>query len=187
MLTDTPAAAQPFSFDPTVDDFFNLDVLNSAPSAFTTTSSSQSSSSPRSPFSFSTPLTPPSFPPLTATGADDDFFAQFLDTDEFSKGPSLSSLSLPPYDIFGAGPTGASASGSSPESMDASTPMFAIDPQLVGTPATSHEHSDLDSDSDHDEPEPDPAPTKRSRRGAVASGGIKKSSAPSEKDLNTAK
>ncbi|OAX35200.1 hypothetical protein K503DRAFT_746287 [Rhizopogon vinicolor AM-OR11-026] len=71
--------------------------------------------------------------------------------------------------------------------MDASTPMFAIDPQLVGTPATSHEHSDLDSETDHDEPEPDPAPTKRSRRGAVASGGIKKSSAPSEKDLNTTK
>jgi hypothetical protein len=63
--------------------------------------------------------------------------------------------------------------------------MFAIDPQLVGTPATSHEHSDPDSETDQEEPEP--TPPKRSRRGAVASGGIKKSSAPSEKDMNTTK
>src|SRR6267154_1134500 len=108
MLTDTPQP--PFAFEPTVDDFFNLDILNSA----FTASSSQSSSSPRSPFSFTTPLTPPS------TRADDDFFAQFLDSDEFTKGPSLSSLSVPPYDIFGPG---VSATGSSPESIDPSTPI----------------------------------------------------------------
>lgn len=63
--------------------------------------------------------------------------------------------------------------------------MFAIDPQLVGTPATSHEHSDPDSETDNEDLEPDPTPPKRSRRGAVASGGIKKASAPSEKDMNT--
>ncbi|KAG2340320.1 hypothetical protein BDR05DRAFT_967093 [Suillus weaverae] len=162
MLTDSISSTT-FS----VDDFFNLDVLNSAPSAFT--SASASSSSPRSPFTFS-----------TLNGADDDFFAQFLDTDELTKGPSLSSLSVPSYDFFGAD---ASTSGSSPESIDANTPMFAIDPQLVGTPATSNDHSDQDSDS---EPEQDLTPPKRSRRGAVASGGVKKSYPPSEKDLNTA-
>ncbi|KAG2039301.1 hypothetical protein BDR03DRAFT_981048 [Suillus americanus] len=173
MLTDSITTSPSFSFDPTVDDFFNLDVLNSAPSAFTTASSS--SSSPRSPFTFSSP-----------NGADDDFFAQFLDTDELTKGPSLSSLSVPSYDFFGATQGGASASGSSPESIDPSTPMFAIDPQLVGTPATSNDHSDQDSNSDlEEEPEPELAPPKRSRRGAVASGGIKKSYAPSEKDLNS--
>ncbi|KAG2140754.1 hypothetical protein BD769DRAFT_1349928 [Suillus cothurnatus] len=169
MLTDSITTTPSFSFDPTVDDFFNLDVLNSAPSAFTTASSS--SSSPRSPFTFSSP-----------NGADDDFFAQFLDTDELTKGPSLSSLSVPSYDFFGATQGSASTSGSSPESVDASTPMFAIDPQLVGTPATSNDHSDQDSDS---EPEPELAPPKRSRRGAVASGGIKKSYNPSEKDSNS--
>ncbi|KAG1888532.1 hypothetical protein F4604DRAFT_1551427, partial [Suillus subluteus] len=118
--------------------------------------------------------------------ADDDFFAQFLDTDELTKGPSLPSLSVPSYDFFGATQGGASASGSSPESIDPSTPMFAIDPQLVGTPATSNDHSDQDSNSDLElEPEPEFAPPKRSRRGAVASGGVKKSYAPSEKDLNS--
>ncbi|KAG1807005.1 uncharacterized protein BJ212DRAFT_1468459 [Suillus subaureus] len=173
MLTDSITTTPSFSFDPTVDDFFNLDILNSAPSAFTTASSS--SSSPRSPFTFSSP-----------NGADDDFFAQFLDTDELTKGPSLSSLSVPSYDFFGATQGSASASGSSPESIDASTPMFAIDPQLVGTPATSNDHSDQDSNSDEElEPEPELAPPKRSRRGAVASGGIKKSYSPSEKDLNS--
>ncbi|KAG1845397.1 hypothetical protein C8R48DRAFT_678158 [Suillus tomentosus] len=66
--------------------------------------------------------------------------------------------------------------------------MFAIDPQLVGTPATSNDHSDQDSNSDQElelELEPELAPPKRSRRGAVASGGIKKSYPPSEKDLNS--
>ncbi|KAG0692697.1 hypothetical protein DFH29DRAFT_471784 [Suillus ampliporus] len=177
MLTDAVTPAPPFSFDPTVDDFFNLDILNSAPSTFT---NSTSSSSPRSPFSFATPLTPPQ-----SNGADDDFFAQFLDADEFTKGPSLPSLSVPSYDFFGTAQGNASASGSSPESMDASTPMFAIDPQLVGTPATSNDHSDQESDSDIDEPEPELAPPKRSRRGVVASGGIKKSYSPSEKDSNS--
>ncbi|KAG1795939.1 uncharacterized protein HD556DRAFT_1361807, partial [Suillus plorans] len=156
------------------DDFFNLDVLNSAPSAFT---ASSSSSSPRSPFTFS-----------TTNGADDDFFAQFLDTDELTKGPSLSSLSVPSYDFFGATEATASTSGSSPESIDANTPMFAIDPQLAGTPATSNDHSDQDSNSDQElelELEPEFAPPKCSRRGAVTSGGIKKSYSPSEKDLNS--
>lgn len=170
MLTDSITTTPSFSYDPTVDDFFNLDVLNSAPSAFT---ASSSSSSPRSPFIFSTP-----------NGADDDFFAQFLDTDELTKGPSLPSLSVPSYDFFGATEGGASASGSSPESIDANTPMFAIDPQLVGTPATSNDNSDQDSNSDQ-ELEQELAPPKRSRRGAVASGGIKKSYSPSEKDLNS--
>lgn len=169
MLTDSITPS--FS---TVDDFFNLDVLNSAPSAFT---ASSSSSSPRSPFTFS-----------ATNGADDDFFAQFLDTDELTKGPSLPSLSVPSYDFFGAPEATASTSGSSPESIDANTPMFAIDPQLVGTPATSNDHSDQDSNSDQElelELEPELAPPKRSRRGAVASGGIKKSYPPSEKDLNS--
>ncbi|KAG2152601.1 uncharacterized protein EDB93DRAFT_1083047 [Suillus bovinus] len=165
MLTD--AITPSFS---TVDDFFNLDILNSAPSAFT---ASSSSSSPRSPFTFS-----------TTNGADDDFFAQFLDTDELTKGQSLSSLSVPSYDFFGATEGSASTSDSSPESIDANTPMFAIDPQLVGTPATSNDHSDQDSSSDQ-ELEPELAPPKRSRRGAVTSGGIKKSYPPSEKDLNS--
>lgn len=62
--------------------------------------------------------------------------------------------------------------------------MFAIDPQLVGTPATSNDHSDQDSNSDQEQ-EPELAPPKRSRRGAVVSGGIKKSYAPSEKDSNS--
>jgi hypothetical protein len=62
--------------------------------------------------------------------------------------------------------------------------MFAIDPQLVGTPATSNDHSDQDSNSDQ-EPEPELAPPKRSRRGAVVSGGVKKSYAPSEKDSSS--
>ncbi|KAG1725992.1 uncharacterized protein EDB91DRAFT_1086911 [Suillus paluster] len=162
MLTDVVTSTPSFSFDPSVDEFFNLDILNS------TTTTTATTSSPPSPFSFSTP--PPS------NGADDDFFAQFLDTNEFTKGPSLPNLDVPSYDFFGAAQASASASGSSPESIDASTPMFAIDPQLVGTPATSNDHSDQESDSDIE------PPPKRSRRGAVASGGIKKSYSPSDKD-----
>jgi hypothetical protein len=56
--------------------------------------------------------------------------------------------------------------------------MFAIDPQLVGTPATSKALSDFDDDTDSDDPKPRP-----SRRGAVMSGAIRK--APPDKEKET--
>ncbi|KAH7919184.1 hypothetical protein BV22DRAFT_1134022 [Leucogyrophana mollusca] len=178
----------PFSFDPsafntnTFDDFFNFEPSNPS----NTTSSA--SSSPRSPLSLAAmPLTPPALSmPQPITAADDAFFNLFLQ-DEYATinkvEPPIATVA--PYDFL----TGGGAM-SSPESSTSATsphaqPVFAIDPQLVGTPATSkalsdfdeeeHEHDEGDDDLEPDT-EPDlPAPTQRSRKGTVHSGGVKKS------------
>ncbi|KAH7917664.1 hypothetical protein BV22DRAFT_1135221 [Leucogyrophana mollusca] len=186
MQVDNPI---PFSFDPsafntsTFDDFFNLEPSN--PSNAT----SSSSSSPRSPLSFATmPLTPPTLnmpPPITA--ADDAFFNLFLQ-DEYA---TISKLEPPittatPYDFLSGGGAMSSPESSTSAASPHAQPMFAIDPQLVGTPATSKALSDFDEEEEHEddqddddlepETEPDlPVPTKRSRKGTVHSGGVKKS------------
>lgn len=198
-----------FSFDSvsSLDDFINLDALISQPALGA--SGSQSSASPRSPFSFQNmPLTPPPIfssatIPQPAT-ADDAFFSFFLE-DDFPKAPHMPPP-VSPYDFL-AGMTAAGGSGigigtsSSPEassSRDSPSsyalspqPSFGIDPQLVGTPATSKALSDFDEEEHHDalqeeeeEKEDDPPSTsgksasrgKTSRKGTVLSGGIRKAS-----------
>ncbi|KAG6331308.1 hypothetical protein ID866_7781 [Astraeus odoratus] len=203
---------QSFSFDPSsLDDFFNLDALSGNSQPALSASGSQSSASPRSPFTFQgMPLTPPpvfSVPPPSV--ADDALFNLFLE-DEFSKAPPMLP-GVPQYDFFAnmgapAGPSVVIGLSSSPEASSSGTspvnfahspqPSFGIDPQLVGTPATSKALSDFDEEEGHssmshsiqeeeEEKEDDPPVTegksatrgKISRKGTVLSGGVKKLSA----------
>lgn len=208
---------QMFSLDASsLDDFINLDALSSQPTLGA--SGSQSSASPRSPFSFQNlPLTPP---PIFASSipqpstADDVFFSFFLE-DEFSKAQPMPPP-VSPYDFLAnmtaAGGSGigigtssspeASSSGNSPSSYTHSPqPSFGIDPQLVGTPATSKALSDFDEEEHHDAPsltlpeeeeeKEDESPStsgnsasrgKISRKGTVLSGGIRKTSTVSSID-----
>lgn len=108
---------------------------------------------------------------LDASSADDALFSLFLE-DDFSKLPHS-------YDFPSTSPDDASSSTASHSPL----PMFAIDPQLVGTPATSKALSDFgddDRDSDDDLP-PLPKP-KPSRKGTVMSGGIKKAPLPEKEN-----
>ena len=99
---------------------------------------------------------------------DSDIFSLFLD-DDFSKLPIAHDFSL-------------TASPGASSSTDPHSPMFAIDPQLVGTPATSKAASDFDED-EHDDDEPPPVPQQRlSRKGTVMSGGIKKAPLPDKEN-----
>ncbi|KAI6002998.1 hypothetical protein EDD15DRAFT_2385552 [Pisolithus albus] len=188
MLVDEQQQQQQpmFSLDASsLDDFINLDALSSQPTLGAT--GSQSSASPRSPFSLQNlPLTPP---PIFATSipqpstADDAFFSFFLE-DEFSKAQPMP----PPRN--------------SPSSYTHSPqPSFGIDPQLVGTPATSKALSDFDEEEHHDaqsvplpeeeEEKEEESPSisgnsasrgKISRKGTVLSGGVRKTSTVSSTD-----
>ncbi|KAI9568038.1 hypothetical protein HD554DRAFT_2102497 [Boletus coccyginus] len=106
---------------------------------------------------------------LDAAPSEDPLFALFLD-DDFSKLPHAFDLPTPPD-------ASSSTASASP------LPMFAIDPQLVGTPATSKALSDFGDDDDPDSSDDAPHLTKPrpSRKGTVMSGGIRKA-APPEKD-----
>ncbi|KAH0834732.1 hypothetical protein J3R83DRAFT_10292 [Lanmaoa asiatica] len=106
------------------------------------------------------------------SSTDDALFSLFLE-DDFSKLPHS-------YDF----PTSTSPDASSSSSITSHSPMFAIDPQLVGTPATSKALSDFDEDegeSDDDDPLPVSRP-KPSRKGTVMSGGIKKAPLPEKEN-----
>ncbi|KAI6121940.1 hypothetical protein F5141DRAFT_1093573 [Pisolithus sp. B1] len=195
MLVDEQQQQQQmFSFDTSsLDDFLNLDALGSQPSLGA--SSSQSSASPRSPFSFQNlPLTPPPiFPstqPMPPPVSPYDFLASM--TAAGGSGIGIGTSSSPE----------ASSSGNSPSSYTHSPqPSFGIDPQLVGTPATSKALSDFDEEEQHDalflplpeeeEEREDESPSasgnsaprgKISRKGTVLSGGIRKASAVSSTD-----
>ncbi|KIM69474.1 hypothetical protein SCLCIDRAFT_1207899 [Scleroderma citrinum Foug A] len=212
------------SFDPSLDDFFNLDALSAPVQPALSASGSQSSASPRSPFPFqSMPLTPPPFFSTAsiqhASTSDDPFFSLFMD-DDFSKAPSLPPAVLP-YDFLtnpsssGINLATSATSSISPDASSSRTsptgyshspqPSFGIDPQLVGTPATSRALSDFDEEEylsstshvpfeEEEDKEEDPPSTsaksttrtKVSRKGTVLSGGVKKTSAATDKE-NTAK
>ncbi|KAH7882298.1 hypothetical protein F5I97DRAFT_1816909 [Phlebopus sp. FC_14] len=168
------------------------------------------------------PLTPPpafTNPSVSQPGtAEDAFFSLFLE-DEYSKVPPLPPATSP-YDFLAgmsaAGDAGGMGAGNSPEASTSSgaspsqqanspQPMFSIDPQLVGTPATSKALSDFDEEekslspfSPQDEEEemeeelvaatnkPNGRP-KVSRKGTVLSGGVKKASAVSTEKENSGK
>ncbi|KAH7908908.1 hypothetical protein BJ138DRAFT_302640 [Hygrophoropsis aurantiaca] len=184
-----------FSFDSytsAFDDFFNLEPAQSS-------SSGSSSSSPRSPLSYTAaPLTPPSLnmpPPVTAS--DDSFFNLFLQ-DEYAKVDPAPPSTIP-FDFLSAFGASSSPESSSTVPSPQSQPMFAIDPQLVGTPATSKAMSDFDEEEEeHDlveheddddlDREPEISAASKvggrgraaSRKGTVQSGGIKKQSTDKE-------
>lgn len=105
-----------------------------------------------------------------STNDSDALFSLFLD-DDFSKLPLTHDFSL------------TSSPGAS-SSTDSHSPMFAIDPQLVGTPATSKAPSDFDDDdAESDDDDPLPVPKSRpNRKGAVMSGGIKKAPLPDKEN-----
>ncbi|KAF9236061.1 hypothetical protein BU15DRAFT_89333 [Melanogaster broomeanus] len=144
------------------------------------------------------PLTPPppafaspSFPHSSA--ADDAFFSLFLE-DEFSKMPPLLQQHLPTTSFWNERSSSSSTHAHSPQ------PMFGIDPQLVGTPATSKALSDFDEDEEcgsqspsaHEDDEDlegqlsssisKPDRSKTSRKGTLMSGGIKKASIVTDKE-----
>lgn len=104
---------------------------------------------------------------------DDALFSLFLE-DDFSKLPH-------PHDF----PLSTSPDASSSASSHSPHPMFAIDPQLVDTPATSKALSDFGDDDPDDDDDDDlpPLPKPRpSRKGTVISGGIKKAPLPEKEN-----
>ncbi|TFY68661.1 hypothetical protein EVG20_g3474 [Dentipellis fragilis] len=201
MLVDNPLQPSLFTLNnPDMSEFFNIDLMLGSSSQQQAASSSRSSShSPHSAFS-SLPSPPTSFNPNIAINDNQatDFFNFYLE-DEYAKvdplAPPPMATSAAPFDFLGA----FAPSGSSPESGNGSadqSPPFSIDPQLVGTPATSkalsdideHEEAEMKHEDDHEDDEDDEsflsiAPVKvggkgKGRRGTVQSGGITKKAAP---------
>lgn len=209
MLTDDPLQKRLSSFDPfSLDDIFNLDATSSGLQLPSLAGGSQSSSSPRSPFlSSALPPTPPftfatSVPQLATT---EDSFYNFFLNEEFKKTPPPLPLSSP-YDYLanpsaatdstGIGCVGSSEPSSSSTSpspapyLHSPQPNIGIDPQLVGTPATSKAVSvDFSEEEEEEEEEEElereelsilaksTARGKASRKGTVLSGGVKKAPA----------
>ena len=170
----------PFS---SFEDFFNVDMF-AAPT--TSNQSPLSGPAPSSRSSSSSPRTPP---------IDVDPFFSFY-ADEFSKQGLLSSTTSPfdllaslnPVDPFTS--TSRSIPGSATGSSDNSSPVFAIDPQLVGTPSNNSSPEPAEDQSPQDSadaqsvaatsPEDLEIPIKvggrgkNNRRGTVQGGGIVK-------------
>jgi len=137
-------------------------------------------------------------------GDSSEFLNMYLD-DDYSKMPSAPMTSTP-YDFLGAFTTNTtstsqSSHSNSPTNLFSSaseSPVFGIDPALVGTPSSNsspaHDFDDNDNDNDEDDEEGGEdgdegdivhqetiAPVKvggkgKARKGTVASGGINKKS-----------
>jgi len=169
----------PFS---SFEDFFNVDMF-AAP-----TNNSQSPLSglaPSSRSSSSSPRTPPQ---------DIDSLFNFYGSDEFSKQDLLANssfdllASLTSTDPFAS--SSRSISGSAADATDNVSPVFAIDPQLVGTPSNDPSPESVEDQSPQENgdassiaatsPEELDVPIKvggkgkNNRRGTVQSGGIVK-------------
>jgi hypothetical protein len=170
----------PFS---SFEDFFNVDMFAAA------TNSNQSPLSglaPSSRSSSSSPRTPPQ---------DLDSLFNLYGADEFSKQDLLTNAasfdllaSLTSTDPFAS--TSRSISGSATDATDNASPVFAIDPQLVGTPSNNSSPESAEDQSPQDggdassiaatSPEELEIPVKvggkgkNNRRGTVQSGGIVK-------------
>ena len=171
----------PFS---SFEDFFNLDMF-AAPS--TNNQSPLSGLAPSSRSSSSSPRTPPQ---------DADSFFNFYGADELSKQDFLPSAttsfdllaSLTSADPFAS--SSRSTSGGAADTTDNSSPVFAIDPQLVGTPSNNPSPESVENQSSQDNgdassiaatsPEELEMPIKvggkgkNNRRGTVQGGGIVK-------------
>ena len=171
----------PFS---SFEDFFNVDMF-AAPT--TTNQSPLSGLAPSSRSSSSSPRTPPH---------DIDSFFNFYNADEFSKQDLLPNATSP-FDLLAsltsADPFASSSrsiSGGATDAADDSSPVFAIDPQLVGTPSNNSSPESVEDQSPQDNgdassiaatsPEELEIPVKvggkgkNNRRGTVQSGGIVK-------------
>lgn len=182
----------PFS---SFEDFFNVDMF-AAPT--TSNQSPLSGLAPSSRSSSSSPRTPPH---------DMDSFFNFYGADEFSK-RDLFHNATSPFDLLASmtsadpfASTSTSTSGSAVGPSDNTSPVFAIDPQLVGTPSNnSSPESAEDQPSQDNGDAPSIAATspeefeipvkvggkgKNNRRGTVQSGGIVKK-APVVKERSSA-
>lgn len=165
------------------EDFFNVDMF-AAPT--TTNQSPLSGLAPSSRSSSSSPRTPPQ---------DIDSFFSFYGGDELTKQgllPNATSFDLlasfNAADPFAS--TSRSTSGSAAEPSDNPSPIFAIDPQLVGTPSNKSSPESAEDQSPQDNGDASSIPAtppeeleipvkvggkgKNNRRGTVQSGGIVK-------------
>ena len=171
----------PFS---SFEDFFNLDMF-AAPS--TNNQSPLSGLAPSSRSSSSSPRTPPQdFDSLFNIYGADEFSKQDLLTNAPSSFDLLASLTS--ADPFAS--SSRSISGSSTDATDNASPVFAIDPQLVGTPSNNSSPESAEDQSPQDNADassiaatsPDELEIpvkvggkgKNNRRGTVQSGGIVK-------------
>ena len=171
----------PFS---SFEDFFNVDMFAASS---TTNQSPLPGLAPSSCSSSSSPRTPPQ---------DIDSLFNLYNTDEFSKQDLLTNATSP-FDLLASltsadpfASTSGSTSGSVTGPSDNPTPVFAIDPQLVGTPSNNSSLESAEDQSPQDTGDAlSIAPTspgdleipvkvggkgKNNRRGTVQSGGIVK-------------
>ncbi|KAH8101955.1 hypothetical protein BXZ70DRAFT_906499 [Cristinia sonorae] len=151
MLVDNPLAFN-FPAQPAFEDFFNMDLLSGSSSG-AASSSRSSSSSPSQTFS-PLPPTPPNAFPVHEPSTNPYF--NFLD-DEFNTA-KIDPLAPPPaiagpFDFLGAFSTTAALQSSSPDGGSGASisPLssLGIDPQLVGTPATSKDMSEFGEEEEH--------------------------------------
>lgn len=182
----------PFS---SFEDFFNVDMF-AAPT--TSNQSPLSGLAPSSRSSSSSPRTPPQ---------DIDSFFNLYGADDFSKQDLLPNATSP-FDLLAsltsADPFASSSrsiSGNATDATDNPSPVFAIDPQLVGTPSNNSSPESVEDQSSQDNgdalsiaatsPEELETPVKvggkgkNNRRGTVQSGGIVKK-APLVKERSSA-
>jgi hypothetical protein len=150
-----------------LDELLNLDFL-----AGSSTGSRSASSSPK------LPATPPQTVPEPLFNFLLD--GEYIKADPFAAPPTTAA----PYDFLSAFnyTSAGSASPDSAATVISPSAMYAIDPQLVGTPTPSKALSDIDEDEDHDDDDEDLSPIEpakvggkgKNRRGTVHSGGIEK-------------
>lgn len=169
MLVSNSAPHHPFT---DFSDIFNTDLFNDSSSSSTTAMANYHSSTSREPSPKSPDasflLTPPTtFPDLTPSS-----FFNFIDDEAQTKAidPMLSLMSMTgstPYDYLSTYGSGLNDIGSTPEPQSiqnkvanrgafTASESICIDPQLVGTPATSTAISDVDLEDNENESDSEP-------------------------------
>ncbi|CDO71137.1 hypothetical protein BN946_scf184845.g7 [Trametes cinnabarina] len=212
MLVDNPIQHNFTSYQPSFEDFFNMDLLAGPSNNGTGSSGSSPHSSPSNSF---VPLTPPEIRPLDDFSIPSESFFSFAQEDEHSK---LSAFAVPPatapgYDFLSlsqiqslSSPESSGSGLNSGNTSEAVDSPVGIDPQLVGTPAPSKAASEFDEEEEGEDddarrdedmqsiPEESElvlAPIKvggkgkSNRRGTVRDGGIVKRTAGIEKKDNS--
>ncbi|OSD02615.1 hypothetical protein PYCCODRAFT_1459015 [Trametes coccinea BRFM310] len=208
MLVDNPVQHNFTSYQPSFEDFFNMDLLAGSSNNGTGSSGSSPHSSPSNSF---VPLTPPEVRPLDDFSYPSESFFSFAQEDEQSK---LSAFAVPPatapgYDFLSlsqiqslSSPESSGSGSNSGNTSEGVDSPVGIDPQLVGTPAPSKAASEFDEEEEGEDDEakdedmqsiPEDlviAPVKvggkgkSNRKGTVRDGGIVKRTAGVEKKEN---
>ncbi|KAJ3001903.1 hypothetical protein NUW54_g6146 [Trametes sanguinea] len=159
MLVDNPIQHNFTSYQPSFEDFFNLDLLAGPSNNGTGSSGSSPHSSPSNSF---VPLTPPEVRPLDDFAYPSESFFSFAQEDEQSK---LSAFSVPPatapgYDFLSlsqiqslSSPESSGSGSNSGNTSEGVDSPVGIDPQLVGTPAPSKAASEFDEEEEGEDDE----------------------------------